>query len=153
MHGSVRLALNSKLEYDIISEAVDFVRDFEGDMIQDLVRSLAEAEPSSENFEAILSDILDLRIRVVAADQITKTLATATIGQEIYFNGQVQAVVERGLEFMQDHIGNEITDPFYSEEFKHGVDEAGVAKLRQSVELSLRRVDAAERLLKLFRST
>ena len=145
----------SALALKILTEAVEFVRDFEGDMSLDMA---SELKHDNKHFDDSLAEIVQMRARVKWANAFTHAVKSAKVGETLHFDAHGLEVIDRGLEFMRDQLHDEVTEPFWEIERKTkeqsvvAFSHAEFTKLREAVEHNLEREDTCEELLKEFRS-
>jgi hypothetical protein len=145
----------SAIALALLVEAVEFIRDFEGDMSVDMA---ADLKHGNKHFDDSLAEIVQMRARVKWANAFTAAVKSAKVGETLYFDAHGLDVIDRGLEFLRDQLAEAITEPFWEIERKmneHDVKSfyrVEIQRLREAVEHNIMRADVCDELLKEFRS-
>lgn len=153
----VRYSPRSAVALSLLKEAVEFVRDFEGDMCVDLA---SELKSGNKRFDETLSDIVDMRRRVRFATNFIVSLESTKVGEDLHFDNEGLEVIDKGLEFMQDQLADEINEPLFAIEREiktSGRDHitltfADIVRVREAVDKNVERAEIGGELLREFRA-
>lgn len=158
MKYTVKLAF----EKEILIEAIEFVRDFEGDMCLELASSLARTKGKA--FDDTLTEITELRTNVKVAEGLLgrfKAPFSENVSyMEINLSHPDLEVIKRGLEYLQDTLSDRTTEALW--ELQQNAKDAEsesvtltleqIIKMRETVERIIDRSEGAKVLLAEFRS-
>jgi hypothetical protein len=150
---SAQYTPRSPIAIALLIEAVEFVRDFEGDMIVELAQSIT-CKVSQARRDETLADIVDMNRRVGFATRfvIAAKELKAKVGETIYFDATGIEVIDKGLDFLNDQVNEAVTEVFYDKKYANGATPAQLVEIREAVEKNLERADVCADLLKEFRA-
>ena len=100
--------IKSTVEIDLLSEAVVFVRDYEGDMCGEYVNAL-----SKKFDDETLAELVAMRRRVLFAEEFERTIIHNKVGNTLYLDDISYEVIMKGLEYMRDNLRDEVVEPLY----------------------------------------
>ncbi len=111
MHSLV-LKISSPAQLDVLINAVEIVRDFERDLSRDFAGDLSRLVDDKQ-FDELLTDIDDLRTRIVQANGLIFELQRlkGMTNMNVEVNIAVRDILEKGLEILQDCVANEVLEP------------------------------------------
>lgn len=101
----------------IIREAVECVRDFEGDRCVDLAKDLSETV-TSDSFDDLVNEIGETRARVKYATNFANGLRELKVNEVVYFSTTGVEILQRGLEAILDRLHEAVTEPLLPGEFE-----------------------------------
>lgn len=138
------LKISSLTEIAVLKEAVEYVTSFEGDMIKDSLERLTASFD-----DQTLDEVVDMRAHVRAGQYFLQALEHTKPGAGILVDRTTAEVLDRGLEFMKDQLGEATSEPFLATDIREAesITKERVKRLEEEVDTAVDKLVSCIELL------